>query len=256
MWRPDRYIGSKGSGFTLIEVLITAIIFSIVVASLFTVFKSGLDSWHKAETLLDIYNNARVTLDLLEREVSSAFLYQGGTDTNYWTKLLGTTSGSRIKTNSTADEIFFVAPIEGNPGKQDLCEVGYWLRNDNCLMRHYEYFDGSVMPVVYDFTKKADLSADTGAADSVVARNVTAFQVIYYYRHSAGAAPATDAPVLRTWNSVSNNPGGRAENYDSGGNAKNPDGLPDAVSVSMTVTSRDGLQSKTFTDFIIIVGAK
>lgn len=256
MWRPDKYIGRKGPGFTLIEVLIVTIIFSIVVAGLFTVFKSGLDSWHRAETLLDVYNNARVTLDLLEREVSSAFLYQDGTNTNYWTKFLGTTSGSRIKTNSAADEIFFVAPVEGNPGKQDLCEVGYWLRNDNCLMRHYEYFDGSVMPVVYDFTKRADGSADTGAADSVVARNVTDFQVIYYYRHLAAPVPATDAPALHTWSSVLNNPGGRAENYDSGDNAKNPDGLPNAISVSMTVTSRDGLQRKTFTDFIIIAGAK
>lgn len=249
MWRPDRHIGRKGSGFTLIEVLIVAIIFSIMVAALFTVFKSGLDSWHKAETLLDIYNNARVTLDLLEREVSSAFLYQGGTNTDYWTKFLGTASGTRIKTNSAASEIFFVAPIEGNPGKQDLCEVGYWLRNDNCLMRHYEYFDGSVMPVVYDFTKRADLSADTGALDSVVARNVTAFQVTYYYRNAAGAAPTTTVTI---WNSGLN----ALTDYDSGGNAKNPDGLPNAIGVSMTVTSRDGLQSKTFTDFIIIAGAK
>ena len=256
MWRPDRYMGSKSSGLTLIEILVVAVIFSIVVASLFTVFKGGLDSWHKAETLLDLYGNARVTLDMMEREVSSAFLYQGGTNTNYWTKFLGTTSGSRIKTNSAADEMFFVAPIDNNPGKQDLCEVGYWLRNDNCLMRHYEYFDGSVMPVVYDFTARADGSADTGALDSVLARNVTALQFTYYYRHASGAAPATDAPALHTWNSLSNNPGGRAENYDSGGNAENPDGLPDAVSVSMTVTSKDGLQSKTFTDFIRIVGAK
>lgn len=256
MWRPDRYIGSKDAGLTLIEILVVSIIFSIIVVALFTVFKGGLDSWHKAETLLDIYNNARVTLDLLEREVSSAFLYQGGTNMNYWTKFLGTTSAGQIKTNSVSDEIFFVAPVEGNPGKQDLCEVGYWLRNDNCLMRHYEYFDGSVMPVAYDFTARADGSADTGAADSIVARNVTAFQVTYYYRHLAAPVPATDAPALHTWSSVLNNPGGRAENFDSGGNAKNPDGLPDAISVSITVTSRDGLQSKTFTDFIIIVGAK
>lgn len=256
MLRPDRYIRRKSAGLTLVEILITTVIFSILVAGLFTVFKGSLDSWHKAETVLDIYNNARITLDLLEREVSSAFLYQGGTSTDYWTKFLGTTSGSQIKTDSAADEIFFVAPVDNNPGKQDLCEVGYWLRNDNCLMRHYEYFDGSVMPVVYDFTERADGSADTGAADSVVARNVTGFQVTYYYRHSAGAAPATDTPALHTWSSVLNNPGGRAENYDSGGNAKNPDGLPNAISVSMTVTSRDGSQSKTFTDFITIPGAK
>ena len=256
MWRPDRRIRSKKAGLTLIEILVVSVIFSIIVFALFTVFKGGLDSWHKAETLLDIYNSARVTLDMMEREVSSAFLYQESNSTNYWTKFLGTTSGGQIKTNSIADEIFFVAPVEDNPGKQDLCEVGYWLRNDKCLMRHYEYFDGSVMPVAYDFTARADGSADTGALDSIVARNVADFQVTYYYRHLGAPVPATDTPALHSWSSVLNNPGARPENYDSGENAKNPDGLPDAVAVSITVQSKDGLQSKTFTDFIRIVGAK
>ena len=241
---------------TLVEILLVSIIFSIIMVALFTVFKSSLDSWQRAETLLDMYNSARITLDMMDREVSSAFLYQDSNNTNYWTKFLGTTGGTRIKTNSVSDEIFFVAPVAGNPGKQDLCEVGYWRRNDNCLMRHYEFFDGTVVPVVYDFTKRADLSADTGAADSVVARNITSLQFFYYYRHAAGAAPATDIPAVHTWDSGLDNPGARPENYDLDGNAKNPDGLPDAVVVSITVQSKDGLQTKTFTDFITIAGAK
>ncbi|MDD5072778.1 MAG: prepilin-type N-terminal cleavage/methylation domain-containing protein [Candidatus Omnitrophica bacterium] len=258
MWRPDRYIRRNSSGLTLVEILVVAVIFSILVTSLFTVFRGGLDSWHKAETILDMYQNARFALDIMEREIASACLYQESSNTAYWTKFEGYRypSVSGLKTGSAGDEIFFVAPIANNSAKQDLCEAGYWLRNDNRLMHHFEYFDGSVVPVAYDFSKKADGSADTGASDTTVARNVTALQFTYYYRHAAAAAPDFDTPALHTWNSGSDNPGGRAENYDSDGNAKNPDGLPDAVEISITLQSKDGSQTKTFTDFIRIVGAR
>ena len=262
MSHPDRSLKKSKSGLTLVEIMVVATIFSILVVSLFTVFKGGLDSWRKAETLLDIYNSARTSLDMMEREISSAFLYQDANYTQdtskydkYWTAFLGTTAGSRIKTNSIGDEVFFVAPIQGNQGMQDLCESGYWLRGDNCLMRHYEFFDNSVLPVVYDFTKRADLTADTGANDSVVARNVTALQFTYFYRHAAGAAPI-GVPALHTWNSSVNTLTGATKNYDSNSNELIPDGLPDAVSVSITIQSRDGSQSRTFTDFIRVIGVK
>ena len=253
MWRPDRYIRKNTSGLTLVEILVVAVIFSILVTSLFTVFRGGLDSWRKAETILDMYQNARFALDMMEREISTAYLYQGSVNTAYWTKLEGYLTGAGLKTDSIANEIFFVAPIAGNPGKQDLCEIGYWLRNDNRLMRHFEYFDGSVIPVVYDFSKKADGSADTGASDTAVASNVTALTFTYYYSDTAGAAPAA---TTTSWNSGLDVLTGATENYDASGNKLVPDGLPDAVSISITIQNRDGSQSKTFTDFIRIVGAK
>lgn len=253
MWRPDRHIRRNHSGLTLVEILVVAVIFSILVTAIFTVFKGGLDSWRKADTILDMYQNARFALELMEREISSAYLYQGSGNTGYWTKFEGYLSGAGLKTNSAGSEIFFVAPITGNPGKQDLCEIGYWLRNDNRLMRHFEYFDGSVIPVVYDFSKKADGSDDTGASDAVIANNVTALSFTYYYRGTAGAAP--DATIT-VWNSGLDALTGAGENYDSGDNKLIPDGLPDAVEISITLQSRDGTQTKTFTDFIRVVGAK
>ncbi|MDD5310750.1 MAG: prepilin-type N-terminal cleavage/methylation domain-containing protein [Candidatus Omnitrophica bacterium] len=255
MWRPDRYIRRNSSGLTLVEILVVAVIFSILVTSLFTVFRGGLDSWHKAETILDMYQNARFALDIMEREIASACLYQESSNTAYWTKFEGYRypSVSGLKTGSAGDEIFFVAPIANNSAKQDLCEAGYWLRNDNRLMHHFEYFDGSVVPVAYDFSKKADGSADTGASDAAIASNVTALTFTYYYRGTAGAAPAATAT---SWNSGLDALTVATENYDSGGNKLIPDGLPDAVEISITLQSRDGSQTKTFTDFIRIVGAR
>lgn len=238
----------------MIEILVVAVIFSILVTSLFTVFRGGLDSWRKAETILDMYQNARFALDIMEREISSAFLYQDSANTAYWTKFEGYAPLTGLKSNSVGSEIFFVAPIAGNPGKQDLCEVGYWLRNDNRLMRHYEYFDGTAGPAVYDFTKKADGTVDAGASDSPVASNVSALQFTYYYRNSGGGAAPTGS--ANSWNSGIDALTGPTENFDSNGNKLIPDGLPDAVGVSITVQSRDGSQSRTFTDLIRVVGAK
>ncbi len=255
MWRPDRHIKRNTSGLTLVEILVVAVIFSILVTSIFMVFKGSLDSWRKAETILDMYQNARFALDMMEKEMASAYLWQNSNNTSYRTKFQGYSATHGFKTNSAGDEIYFVAPIANNPGLQDLCEVGYWLRDyDNRLMRHFEYFNVPGAPAVYDFTKRADGSADTGALDTPIATNVKALSFTYYYRHVAGAAPTATVP---SWNSGSDALTGAAtENYDSNGNKLIPDGLPDAVSVSLTVQSRDGTQSKTFTDYIRIVGAK
>ena len=245
--------------FTLV---IVAVIFSILVTSIFTVFKGSLDSWRKAETILDMYQNARFALDMMEREISTAYLYQDSANTAYWTKFEGYLAGAGLKTNSKAAtrEIFFVAPIAANPGRQDLCEVGYWLRDDNRLMRHFEPFGPAGMPVaipvVYDFSKRADGSVDTGASDTTVATNITALTFTYYYRNTnvAGSPPTG---TVTTWNSgLDTLTGVGTENYDSAGNKLIPDGLPDAVAVSITVQNKDGSQSRTFTDFIRIVGAR
>jgi len=239
------------AGLTLVEILVVAVIFTILVLALFTVFRGALDSWRKSETLLDMYQNTRFALELMRKEIPASVLYQGSNNTAYWTKFEGNDSGSAsiIKTNSVGDELFFVAPVADNPGDQDLCEVGYWLRNDNCLMRHLEYFDGSTVPVSYDFAVN---NAGT-TSDDVIARNVSALTFVYYYRNAAGAVPSA---TTASWDSSTDTLTGATPNIDSSGNALIPDGLPEAVEVSLTVQSRDGLQQKTFTDFILIPGAR
>ncbi len=239
------------AGLTLVEILVVAVIFTILVLALFTVFRGALDSWRKSETLLDMYQNTRFTFELMRKEIPASVLYQGSNNTAYWTKFEGNDSGSAaiIETNSVGDELFFVAPVAGNPGDQDLCEVGYWLRNDNCLMRHFEYYDGSTVPVTYDFAVN---NAGT-TSDDVIARNVSAISFVYYYRNAAGAVPSATAT---SWDSSTDTLTAGNQNIDSSGNALIPDGLPEAVEVSLTVQSRDGLQQKTFTDFILIPGAR
>lgn len=240
------------AGLTLVEILVVAVIFTIVILSLFTVLKSAIDSWRKSETLLDMYQNARLAIGVMKNEIPQSKLYQESGKTEYWTKFEGNNGGTAgiIKgAASIADEVFFVSPVAGNPGHQDLCEVGYWLRNDNCLMRHFEYFDGTTIPVVYDFSVN---NAGT-SSDDVIAHNVIALQFIFYYRNAAGTSPLA---TTTSWDSGINILTGATKNYDSFGNELIPDGLPNAVEVSITVQSRDGMQQRTFTDFICIPGAR
>ncbi|MFA6355727.1 MAG: hypothetical protein WCY23_01310 [Candidatus Omnitrophota bacterium] len=235
------------AGLTLVEILVVSVIFTIVVLSLFTVLKGAIDSWRKSETLLDMYQNARFALGLMQKEIPAAVLYQGSNDTGHWTKFEGHNLGTAEITEgaaSIADEVFFVSPVAGNPGHQDLCEVGYWLRSDNCLMRHFEYFDGTTIPVVYDFSVN---NAGT-SSDDVIARNVTALEFTYYYRSASGGLPTATAVAWDSGQDLLN--GSPSQNFGDDGNAKIPDGLPNAVGVSVTIQSRDGLQHRTFTDFI------
>lgn len=242
----------NNKGLTLTEILVSVFIFSILSTVLFTIFRGGLDSWRKSESILGMYEGTRNALDMMSREMQSAYLFQNSNDQTQWTRFLGVdASGTRIKTNSEKDELFFVAPIASRSGEDpriDLCEIGYWLdgkgtesSSDDVLMRHFESFNK--LPVKYDFADPAT------EVDDFIAKNVTDLQFTYYYRSAAGAAPTATAT---NWDSSSNN----LVNYDADGNLKNPDGLPDAVGISITVRNRDGSKTKTFTALIPIATAK
>lgn len=61
-------------GLTLVEVLVVVTILSVLALSVYTVFKSGIDAWSRSEARLDIYQNARVVLDQISRELAGAFV--------------------------------------------------------------------------------------------------------------------------------------------------------------------------------------
>jgi len=62
----------KKNGFTLVEVVITAVIFSIISVGLAGSFFSGMKLWGRAESASSFYNNIIINTEKISRELRQA----------------------------------------------------------------------------------------------------------------------------------------------------------------------------------------
>ena len=60
-------------GFTLIEVLVAAVIFSLVVTALYTTYTTGLNSYERSQRNREMQQNARAVFDLVGRDLRSVY---------------------------------------------------------------------------------------------------------------------------------------------------------------------------------------
>ena len=96
-------------GLTLIEIMIVVGILGIVVLMLNTVFKTGFDAWNKSEVRLEIYQNARVVLDQMSRELPGAFVTGVAGDVAQFQGADGTSNNDTLKFVTTfADAIYLI----------------------------------------------------------------------------------------------------------------------------------------------------
>jgi Tfp pilus assembly protein PilV len=156
------------SGFTLLEILVSFGLLTILVLALSMLFRAGTAAFKKGYDTTQVYQSARIALDRMVRELSSAYAtYSEGTAPIY------TFEGKKTGTQpgTAGPEVYFMAPAK-NTGDADLAEVGYWLKTaDNSLMR-------------YTFTaNKSDMtgfgSYSNGSSD-LLASNVVSLTVEYY----------------------------------------------------------------------------
>ncbi|MFH0839322.1 MAG: hypothetical protein V1893_03960 [Candidatus Omnitrophota bacterium] len=194
-------------GLSFIEVLTATFILALSSVTIYAMFRTATVVYGKAQRELEMIQNARAILEQMTRELQGAVVRQN------LMLFRGYESGSGIKTGSTQDEVHFVAPVP-NSGDWDLCEVGYWLRDsDNTLMRCF-----ATNP---DFDFANNNSNELGY-------NVVTVHFYYSYRFDA-------SHWLRTNNGNWNSNANILSNYDANGVQRNPDGLPDAVEVHLTV---------------------
>ena len=73
---PDFSSGGMARGFTLVEVMITLTILGFILLMIFGVFRLGLSAWEKGETLKDDQQRARITSQLIARQVKSIVPYK------------------------------------------------------------------------------------------------------------------------------------------------------------------------------------
>src|SRR3989338_2708745 len=65
----------KAKAFTLIELLIAAGIFSIVLLSIYSAFHTGILSYQKVDASFEVFQNARMLFNRMDLDLSNAFGY-------------------------------------------------------------------------------------------------------------------------------------------------------------------------------------
>ena len=172
-------------GFTLIEIMITTAVLALLITGIYTIFKGGTDSWTKGNVRMERYQNARAILEMMSREISCAMVNEARK-----IYMLGINDNG-FQTDSTRDELFFIAPIYPTSSltstQSDMCELGYWIRGDTEIMRHYAVGTSNSIDFVYDI----------GSSDSLGVKAVD-LQFYYYYNNA-------DADSQVNWGSNDSN---------------------------------------------------
>lgn len=124
----DRRIWGAG-GFTLLEVLIAAVISTIVLLGLYQMYNANRTTYAKGEVKISIQQNARAAVELISRELRMV-----GYDPNHAVPLLGGGTNppttQRMIQNATATSIRFIADVNdpagtGPDGWGDMIEYTY-----------------------------------------------------------------------------------------------------------------------------------
>jgi prepilin-type N-terminal cleavage/methylation domain-containing protein len=63
---------ARKSGFTLVEVVVAVLIFSLVLGATLALYQQGVRSWHREAARVDVQENLRLGLDRMSRELKAA----------------------------------------------------------------------------------------------------------------------------------------------------------------------------------------
>lgn len=115
-------INNKGrlrnvSGFTLVEIIISAVIIFVVAISVYSVFSSGIMVWKKANEISSYGRRLRLFSEKLSRELRNTFKF------------------STIPFEGTEESIAFSALIDNQVGR-----ISYFLNEDNILCRQAQAY--------------------------------------------------------------------------------------------------------------------
>ncbi|MFN7088908.1 MAG: PilW family protein, partial [Candidatus Paceibacteria bacterium] len=67
---------SKNLGFTLPEMLVAFLLFSIIMGTTTGIFVSGFRSWRRVSSFLNVQNNVRFAIESISRELRTGADYQ------------------------------------------------------------------------------------------------------------------------------------------------------------------------------------
>lgn len=114
---------NKQKGFSLIEILVAFGIMAILTIVLASVFNSASKAFSITDKKTELYQNARIVLDQISREVRTAMVYN-----------VGTKYGFHIRAGDT-----YFPPLDGLAGTRSLYFLGPWSVNTDQVSQTVEF---------------------------------------------------------------------------------------------------------------------
>lgn len=137
--------------FTLVEILVTTCILAFLLLGLYIIFERGYSAWKKGNIRLEQYQKARGCLDLMSRELKSAFI--------------SSINSALVFRGSKNRVLFFSSSnIPQEKGEYDLKEVEYKLSNFNLVRKVKSFLVNKINP----------------GATTILASNVTNLEFSYH----------------------------------------------------------------------------
>jgi len=165
----------KSRGFTLLELIVATLIFTLVVAATYSLFTSARGLTRSAEERAELFQTARTAIKAIEDDVRGAVLSGSAFDTGF----VGTDGGSPTEPldtldvyavnthamNLAADQTMLI-PDKPVDRKIDLSRVSYWIEQGNGaykargLVRQRQKLLTASTPVVQNDDTVEEVAAD------------------------------------------------------------------------------------------------
>ncbi len=220
---------SEGKGLTLIELLMALAAGALLLGAVYSISSETSRAWRVSEAARLRARSARVGLEVISRELGGALVRP-----ERGIRFVGFDRDEKGLKNGCADEVFFVAPVPMDLAQHkaatELYRFGYWLKCDELGSRLERSYQGPALEgEEYGFEGTSSQPVVSGVSD-----------LRFRYVYEDGGWQETPGG---SWDS-------RADWYPQDGE---PDGLPAAVRVRMTVgDGKDG----TGESFSIIVAIR
>lgn len=197
----------SGSGFTLIELVISAAIGSIILISAYACLRAGLIGQKLVDARTDAIQSARVALDLMVADL------RGATPLSSDFEFLG---GQRTLDGKDASNVDFATHNYSPRAEReaDICEVSYFLEKDP---------ETETLSLWRRVDPSPDLEPLTGGGREEIARHVVGFALEYYDGYE----------WFSTWGDAE----GKYKGADTSLLDSNTHGMPEAVRITIDLDS-------------------
>ncbi|MBL0716988.1 MAG: prepilin-type N-terminal cleavage/methylation domain-containing protein [Desulfosarcina sp.] len=173
-WKINCPLKNK-NGFTLIELLITFTIFAISIAILFSGLRLGIRAWEKGEQDINNRQRYRIVLDLLKRQIKSAYPYYRKDETDKF-----------LLFNGKTKSLEFVSSLSLLPGgARGLVYVKYKVQEDRGTDKTKLIFKEDFKYLLTNESK-----TDTDESYTSLLDNITYFEFEYF-----GKADENDSAI-------------------------------------------------------------